>query len=102
LLGGDVARKFFTAIQQHARSQGLLSDEHFTVDGTLLEAWASQKSFQRQDDPTPPRDDNPGNPTVDFHGERRSNATHESTTDPEACAARAKAGRRSWPIWAIS
>jgi transposase len=61
----------------------LLSDEHFTVDGTLLEAWAGQKSFRRKDHPPPPPDD-PGNPTVNFHGERRSNATHQSTTDPDS------------------
>jgi transposase len=95
LLGGDIAREFFTAIQAHARSQGLLSDEHFTVDGTLLEAWASQKSFQRKDDPTPPSDDDPGNPTVNFHGERRSNTTHESTTDPEARLCRKGKGREA-------
>ncbi len=66
-----------------ARERGVLSDEHFTVDGTLIEAWASLKSFQRKDAPPPPPDD-PGNPMVNFHGERRSNATHASTTDPEA------------------
>ena len=61
-----------------------MSDEHFTVDGTLLEAWASLKSFQRKDaGPTPPPDD-PGNPTVNFHGETRKNDTHASTTDPDA------------------
>ena len=61
-----------------------MSDEHFTVDGTVLEAWASLKSFQRQDaGPTPPPDD-PGNPTVNFHGETRKNDTHASTTDPDA------------------
>jgi hypothetical protein len=68
-------------------SRGLLSDEHFTVDGTLLEAWASLKSFRRKDDrPTPPPDD-PGNPTVDFHGESRRNDTHQSPTDPDALLA---------------
>jgi hypothetical protein len=63
-----------------------LSHEHFTVDGTLLEAWASQKSFQPQtpDGPRPPSDDDPGNPSVNFRGERRSNATHRSVTDPDA------------------
>ena len=61
-----------------------MSDEHFTVDGTVLEAWASLKSFQRKDaGPTPPPDD-PGNPTVNFHGETRKNDTHASTTDPDA------------------
>ena len=81
-----------------ARRQRLLSDEHFTVDGTLLEAWASQKSFRRKDEPAPPPDD-PGNPTVNFHGERRSNETHQSTTDPDAgCCGRRTATKRSWPI----
>ena len=95
LLDGDIAHEFFAAIGAQARSQGLLSDEHFTVDGTLLEAWASQKSFQRKDQPTPPSDDDPGNPTVNFHGERRSNATHESTTDPEARLCRKGKGREA-------
>jgi transposase len=84
LLEGEIARAFFERVICHARAQGLLSDEHFTVDGTLIEAWAGQKSFKRKgtggDKPT----DDPGNPTVDFKGEKRSNATHESTTDPDA------------------
>jgi len=85
LLGGDIARQFFDAVLAQARAQRVLSDEHFTVDGTLLEAWAGQKSFTRRDGTSPgPSDDDPGNPTVDFHGERRSNATHQSTTDPES------------------
>src|SRR5438445_5235071 len=84
LLEHDVAREFFTRVVAQARSLQLLSDEHFTVDGTLVEAWASLKSFKRKDrEPSQPPDD-PGNPTVNFHGERRSNATHQSTTDPEA------------------
>jgi hypothetical protein len=61
-----------------------LSDEHFTVDGTLIEAWASLKSFTRKDTKGTPPPDDPGNPTVNFHGERRSNETHASTTDPDA------------------
>ena len=69
LLAGDVAAAFFDAVQAHARAAGLLSDEHFTVDGTQLEAWASLKSFRCRDAaPSAPPDD-PGNPTVDFHGE---------------------------------
>ena len=60
-----------------------MSDDHFTVDGTLLEACAGLKSFRRKGEPAPPPDD-PGNPTVNFHGERRSNATHQSTTDPDS------------------
>ena len=71
-----------------ARTRGWVSDEHFTVDGTLLEAWAGAKSFQRKDGKNPPPPDDPGNPTVNFHGEKRSNRTHESTTDPEAKLAR--------------
>ena len=84
LLSGDIAAAFFAAVHEQARDAGLLSDEHFTVDGTLLQAWASQKSFQpRAEGPKPPPDD-PGNPSVDFRGQRRSNATHASTTDPDA------------------
>jgi transposase len=88
LLEGDVAEEFFRLVLAQAREAGLVSDEHFTVDGTLIEAWASQKSFKRKDGgPAAPTDD-PGNPTVNFHGEKRSNATHESTTDPDARLAR--------------
>jgi hypothetical protein len=71
-------------VLDQARAGNLLSDEHFTVDGTMLEAWASLKSFRRKDaTPTPPPED-PGNPTVNFHGETRNNDTHASTTDPDA------------------
>jgi hypothetical protein len=78
-----------------AGAKGLTSDEHFTVDGTLLEAWASQKSFQaKEGKPGAPRDD-PGNPTVNVRGERRSNETHESRTDPEAQLARKSEGKES-------
>jgi transposase len=77
LLAGDVAQEFLAEVVAMARREKLLSDEHFTVDGTLLEAWASQKSFQRKDG-TPPSE--PGN----FRGEKRSNQTHASRTDPEA------------------
>jgi len=94
LLEGDVAEKFFQLVLTQARAADLLSDEHFRVDGTLIEAWASQKSFQRKDQPTPPPDD-PGNPTVDFHGEKRSNDTHESITDPEARLARKSGGHEA-------
>ena len=83
LLDGDIARAFFERVVAHARERGLLSDEHFTVDGTLIEAWASLKSFKTKGTPSAPPDD-PGNPTVNFHGERQSNATHASTTDPDA------------------
>jgi transposase len=83
LLAGDVAEAFFQEVMAEARVAGLLSDEHFTVDGTLLEAWASQKSFRRRDTP-PDVPDDPGNPTVNFRGEERKNDTHQSTTDPDA------------------
>src|SRR5215470_11100159 len=74
LLNQDVAREFFSRVLTQAKPH--LSDEHFSVDGTLIEAWASQKSFQKKDG----GDDEPGQ----FRGERRSNETHESKTDPEA------------------
>ena len=95
LLEGDIAQAFFDQVLTQARAHALLSDEHFTVDGTLIEAWAGQKSFKStQDSPTPPPDD-PGNPTVDFRGERRSNATHASTTDPDARLAKKAQGREA-------
>jgi transposase len=84
LLNGDVATVFFEQVLAEAASVGLLSNEHFTVDGTLVEAWASQKSFKRKDTPGGGSGDDPGNPTVNFRGEKRSNDTHQSTTDPEA------------------
>jgi transposase len=86
LLEGEIAAAFFDRVLAQARKHHLLSAEHFTVDGTLIEAWASQKSFRPKEAPPPeagPPDD-PGNPTVNFHGEKRSNATHQSTTDPQA------------------
>jgi transposase len=95
LLESDVAAAFFDGVLAQARAAGLLSDEHFTVDGTLLEAWASLKSFRRTDEgPTPPPDD-PGNPTVNFHGESRRNDTHQSTTDPDAQLARKGQGKEA-------
>ena len=94
LLEGDIAEKFFQLVLTQARVADLLSDEHFSVDGTLIEAWASHACFQRKDQPTPPPDD-PGNPTVDFHGEKRSNDTHESTTDPDARLARKSGGHEA-------
>src|ERR1700737_3282724 len=85
LLEGDIARALFADVLEQATGKDLLSDEHFSVDGTLIEAWASQKSFQRKDNSdAPPSDHDSGNPTVDFHGEKRSNDTHQSSTDPEA------------------
>jgi len=94
LLEGDVAREFLRAVISQAREEDLTSDEHFTVDGTLIEAWASLKSFQRKDEKQGPPDD-PGNPTVNFHGEKRSNETHASTTDPDALLARNGNGKEA-------
>lgn len=85
LLEHDVAGEFFRAVVLRAKRAHLMSSDHFTVDGTLIEACASLKSFKKKDRPkdAPPPDD-PGNPSVDFHGETCSNETHQSTTDPEA------------------
>jgi transposase len=83
LLAGDIADAFFAEVLAAIKAEGLLSDEHFTVDGTLLEAWASQKSFKPKAGPRTPPDD-PSNPTVNFHGQTRRNDTHQSTTDPDA------------------
>jgi hypothetical protein len=83
LMQGDVAQAFFAQVLDEARSRDLLSDDHFTVDGTLLEAWASQKSFRPIDEPQEPKSGG-RNPEVNFRGEKRSNATHRSTTDPDA------------------
>jgi len=84
LLEADVAKEFLAQVVARAGAQGLTSDEHFTVDGTLLEAWASQKSFQAKQEKAATPPDDPGNPTVNFRGERRSNETHASKTDPDA------------------
>ena len=93
LLDGDIAAAFFEAVLIHADTERLLSDEHFTVDGTLLEAWASQKSFRPRDQ-DPPTDAG-GNPPVNFHGQRRSNTTHQSTTDPDARLYKKARGREA-------
>ena len=88
--------KLCSAMVLEADRQGLLSDEHFTVDGTLIEAAASLKSFKPKDgDPPRTTDADPGNPSVDFHGERRGNATHQSTTDPEARLLRKGKGKEA-------
>jgi transposase len=97
LITHDAAQDFFRAIVEQARTAKLLSDEHFTVDGTLIDAWASLKSFRPKEEEKkdePPKDD-PGNPTVNFHGEKRSNETHASTTDPEAKLARKGNGKEA-------
>jgi len=95
LMEGDIAEKFFEQVLDQARRSELLSDEHFSVDGTLIEAWASHKSFQRKDGSDQTPKDDPGNPTVNFHGEKRSNDTHESTTDSDARLARKSGGHEA-------
>jgi transposase len=95
LLEAEVAKQFLAQVVEQARAKGWTSDEHFTVDGTLLEAWAGAKSFQRKDGKNPPSSDDPGNPTVNFHGEKRSNRTHASKTDPEALLARKGEGKEA-------
>lgn len=92
LLAGDIAAAFFDAVLIHADTARLLSHEHFTVDGTLLEAWASHKSFRPRGDDPP---DAGGNPTVNFHGQRRRNTTHRSTTDPDARLYKKAQGREA-------
>src|SRR5664279_1024880 len=89
VLSADVAKLFFAEIYGLSREEGWTSDEHFTADGTLIESWASLKRFVRKDGTdqnkiAAAKDDDPGNPTVNFHGEQRRNATHQSTTDPES------------------
>lgn len=95
LLEGEIAEKFFSQVLDQARAGALLSDEHFSVDGTLIEAWASHKSFQRKDGGDQNPKDDRGNPTVDFHGEKRSNQTHQSTTDPDSRLARKSGGHEA-------
>jgi transposase len=104
LLEHDVAGEFFRTVVAAARELRLTSDEHFTVDGTLIEAWAALKSLRPKGEErsarTPPED--PGNPSVDFRGERGQNATHQSTTDPEARLAKKSAGKEARLCYAES
>ena len=97
LLEHDVARSFFQAVLRQAQAAGLMSAEHFTVDGTLIEAWASAKSFRPKDEKPGdrPAPDDKGNPSIDFKGEKRSNETHQSTTDPEARLAKKAPGDKA-------
>jgi transposase len=93
LMEEEVSHRFLQETVRIAREEGLLSQEHFTVDGTLIEAWASLKSFKpKKGSHSRPEDDDPGNPTINFHGEKRGNVTHQSTTDPEARLMRKSAG----------
>jgi transposase len=94
LLDGDIAKAFFGEVLSAIEAEGLLSDEHFTVDGTLLEAWASHKSFKARGTAGKPPDD-PKNPTVNFRGQLRRNDTHQSTTDPDARLYKKAVGREA-------
>jgi IS5 family transposase len=95
LITHAAAQAFFGEIAALARERGWLSDAHFTVDGTLIQAWASLKSFAPKDGAVKQTDDDPGNPSVDFKGQKRSNATHQSTTDPEARLAKKAHGQEA-------
>ena len=100
VLSAEAARLFFVEIYELSRQEGWASDHHFTADGTLIEAWASMKSFTRKDGSDQnkvagAKDDDPGNPTLNFHGEKRSNQTHQSTTDPQSVLYRKAKGRES-------
>jgi transposase len=95
LVKADIANQFFQRVVAGAQALELMSDEHFVVDGTLLEACASLKSFRKADGDEEPPTDDPGNPTVNFHGEKRSNETHQSTTDPDAKLARKGSGKEA-------
>src|SRR5271169_1067733 len=88
VLSAEVAKLFFVEVYDLSRQEGWASDEHFTADGTLIESWARLKSFVRKDGGDQKKveaakDDDPGNPTINFHGEQRCNDTHQSTTDPQ-------------------
>jgi transposase len=100
LIEADIAVSFLEAVLERAEEEGLLSRDHFSVDGTLLEAWASLKSFRPKDEPPPPPESPSSsgegrNPEVDFHGEKRSNKTHASTTDPESRLAKKGKGKEA-------
>ena len=95
LLEAEVAKEFLAVVVEQARGKGLTSDEHFTLDGTLLEAWASLKSFRPKEEKPAAAPDDPGNPTVNFRGEKRSNETHQSKSDPEALLARKGEGKEA-------
>jgi transposase len=95
LMQHEVARLFFEQVVQLARAHGWISDEHFSVDGTLIESWASMKSFAPKDQPPRDQDDDSGNADVDFRGQKRRNATHQSTTDPEARLRKKATGREA-------
>lgn len=96
-LDHDVSHELFVEVIRQAREANLMSDSHFTVDGTLIEAWASHKSIRPKDETSDDRDtpDDPGNPSVDFRGQKRKNDSHASTTDPESRLARKGKGKEA-------
>jgi transposase len=100
VLSADVAKRFFAEVYDLSRQEGWTSDEHFTADGTLIASWASLKSFVRKDGADQKKiqaakDDDPGNPTVDFRGEKRCNDTHQSTTDGDSVLYRKAKGKEA-------
>ena len=100
VLSADVAKLFFLEVYDLSRQEGWTSDEHFTADGTLIESWASLKSFVRKDGGDAQKvqsakDEDPGNPTVNFRGEKRRNDTHQSTTDPDSGLYRKASGKEA-------
>lgn len=100
ILSAEVAKRFFAEIYELSRQQHWTSNEHFTADGTLIESWASLKSFARKDGSDKKKidrakDGDPGNPTIDFHGEKRCNDTHQSTTDPQSVLYRKASGKEA-------
>jgi transposase len=100
VLSADVAKLFFAEVYDLSRQEGWTSDEHFTADGTLIESWASLKSFVRKDGSeqkkiAAAKDDDPGNPTINFHGEKRCNDTHQSTTDGQSVLYRKAKGKEA-------
>lgn len=97
VLSSEMAALFFAKVYEMSRVEKWASDTHFTADGTLIEAWAGMKSFQKKDAPSKAggEDDDPGNPTVNFHGEKRSNQTHQSRTDPQCVLYKKGAGKES-------
>jgi transposase len=100
VLSAEAAKLFFVQVYDLSKAEGWTSDSHFTSDGTLIEAWASLKSFVRKDGKDDPKvaaakADDPGNPTVNFHGEKRANDTHQSTTDPESVLYKKAAGKEA-------
>jgi hypothetical protein len=104
VLSTEVARLFFAEVYELSRQEGWTSNEHFTADGTLIESWASLKSFVGKDGKdqkkvASAKNDGPCDPTIDFKGEKRCNDTHQSTTDPESVLYRKAKGKEAKPYF---